>query len=287
MQKSRYGISLFHFSEGRYTYENLQQMQELCNPLSLNIEERKIAIILVVGGVAEKYASCFCGQIYFNCEMWSDYECTNDLGNQYLRELITFLVKAGSLSDIWTSRVEESFWLIYVKDLLTKFFSIKRSKSVIAKLKSQDTNCLFERTLEEWEGEYDSEFLGDHFLSAIYEYPFLDVFNRKEVPAMEISNLNLALLFDEEYYHIGYDIFCKICESLKNFGSLGVIKNELLRAGVLVAEGCKRGYFTKRTSIIFENGDSVCKRMVRLRRVKIDKDFSLSLAEMIKAKTNY
>lgn len=134
--------------------------------------------------------------------------------------------------------------------------------------------------------EYDSQETGNQFrrmlFNAVKDIP--KIIDREKVPSEDIENLDKLPLYDSKYYYIPKALLREICNPWTETINFTGIKNLLKSAGLIVAQGSKRKYFTVKIQAVAVYGNMIEIRAVKIPREKIDQPVQLSWAEVIQAK---
>ena len=280
-----YAITFFEFQESRYAMDNLLYIRDVCGEINMDISQRRLAVVFVVGGVSDKYAEYFSGFVYIPKASRRKAESNLECGNYFLHCVIDYVLeKPSAFTRLLEDDSAENFdiaghvlkALIYSNPLMEessdKYF--------------EEIDASIEKLKYEWDRPGNSAAVCDLFYEALYNASgSVKMYNRKKVPGISEEEIEQFLYYDKDYYYMPTKMFSGICNSVANPYGEKYIKSQLISTGALVTDCVSRRYGTVHTDLITAYGRSYRKRMIKLIRNCIDKEGYLTLQEALKEET--
>lgn len=276
------------FIKSRYTEENLALLEQSCCELNKRKYSDKLRIVLTIGGVPSEYLKWFAGSIYIN----GNERGMIKSGQDYLARKIIRLLETQELEMVppcqgSSNEQGEVNIFHHVSELLLSFLYKNESDKEMLSAIEEEIQLALEAIEHEWEHADSPHSYVEAFrrlLLAATEWLPTNICNRFELNAEDMIKIGSMIFYDDEFYYLNQEDFSDICQPLLQGVSLIYIKRQLADAGLLVAEGRKRSYWTKETELVTVYGAVIRKRLVKLKREQIDRDGEPMFLELIKMK---
>lgn len=282
---AEYNVRIFRYSAGRYTKENLQQIQEFSNHVVTDISKQTLFVILHVGLVQKP--EMYAGILYLNKKKLKRGKHMDALfrRERFIRflieneDLLMQEVTTGCSGNLDQNEKVLDAILCVLENYWKRMFSTEDQEKILP--------C-FHRVAEKmkklWLPVTSAETYVTAFVKAAYEITdVLPCVPRTEAPPGQEQNLDQMILFDDLAYYVPINYLDKICEQLSNGEGTAFIKGQLCEAGLLEREGRGRTYYTKMTEILIGNR-VVRRRYAKIRREKMDQSGKETWLEVMQMK---
>lgn len=295
LQGTEYELIPFWFYRAKESCSNIQYMEEFCKTGDAFGEMIGGPMVLVAfsGGIPLEIVDYFAGRVYLITKA-KDEGGKNGCDEEFSKTLIDYVLEnfsairreiesaaeegeqgePGILAFDAAERVcrmmiEDAGFPENVKDTYIENYI----KAVGALVK--------EWTISAMEGDWTEQ-----FLRVLYEAAecIPDILNREQLLEGDMEKLETLPMFDAEYYYLATTLFRNICEPLLGTVSIDFIKKTLADENIIIGEGVSRNYQTAKVQVVTEYNTTTRIRKIRLSRLKIDREGSLSWYEKIKLK---
>lgn len=282
---ARYGNAFFTLYDGRYTLENLQEISSHIRKVERSLERQKMIMIFAIKEVQQKFEDYIEGRVFINGGVRMN-EKIKLLREKLIHDMITFCIshmaEIKNESGREAERKGEEFCLFHVVGVLFKAYLNTQHMTCdeIEKYEGE-VECEVEKIIADWEEVNDPRIYAEAFCKTLYESSvrITGVFDRTKPLECAVERMEEVIFFDEEYYYLPAGLFHDLC---KRIGNVSYIEAQLVRAKVLLDEGKKRRYYTKKIEIVNTNGEIEKRRLVKIAREKIDDPFGLSFEEKLR-----
>lgn len=283
--KAEYGVFYCSYTRGRYTSQNLARLLEKSQMIGTEIENQKLILIFSVGCL-QKEAEVE-GSLYF-ANLSEGIEIN-------IKEFVQYLIKnensVMSIVKEGLENVQENFAILdAAKNILENFLVREIPAEEIPKFLKR-TSFYKEKVYGAWEETENPEMYAIALNRTIGENADLlpPVLPRERIEAQDMEWIDKAIFYDDEAYYLPEQFFHMICEKHISSTNTTYIKAKLAEAGVLVAEGRTRKYFTKKIEVVTVYGAIIKARRMKILRKKFDcyGEFTLQELSLMREEETY
>lgn len=282
-------VLILKFVLGRYTKENLMQIEAACSDSYPIQYLQNLKIVLSVGGIPYEWKEHFAGVIYISGNAASDF--SKEKSNEVVRKFLSYFIQRINNErehEVYFKTIYEEFNIFHhVGDLISSFvYSTGVEKRDAIEMEKQITRTL-EIIEREWSGASDPDSYAEAFrrlLISSAEWLPSKICDRMEVTGEYVNQIDQIIFYDEKNYYLTQENFNQICTTFEMNTSSNYLKQQLADAGMLQTEGKARMYYSKEIEIVTAYGQILRRRRVVLSRKKIDKDGELTFRELMEMK---
>lgn len=293
-RNNEYELFYVDYYGGKKCEENLRYFRTLCHsPKS----ERCISLVGFCGFVPPESINCLAGILYIQAPTVNH----SPAGQQNLRhEFTSFLLHYAEKNQtlIFREIERQMAYDDYRQNEGNMGYRFFTAANALFKLLLEDLKCqkrTFQMSLDDviqkLSSEFEFEDIDSSDIKKLFHRMLFNaakdipkIIDREKVPSEDIENLDKLPLYDRNYYYIPEIMLREICKPWTETISFTRIKNLLKSAGLIVAQGGKREYFTVKVQAVVVYGNIIKTRAVKIPRENIDQPVQLSWAEVIQTK---
>lgn len=285
--EARGGVVLYRLLCGRYTEENLQSIANAMGVIEYGNPCMNLHIVMAEKNIPACYREFFSGFIFMAPTSNETEKKLIKKRNVFQRALIEYVIEIGQkdlpVDDYETENFEPDMKIfLAARHLLMNFL---RDYCHGENESGQFGEALLEsveKIEREWSYAGEAESYAEAFRNLLLEESTRlssEMLNRLAVQGKDMDKMGEAIFYDNEAYYFYLTDLERICRPLLKSVSFDYLKNQLVDAGILVAEGRRRLYYTKKIEIVTEYGFVVQKRLSKIKRDKIDLPGELTFLE--------